>query len=49
MKDIDIKLVECDKWSLNPCLPHFRRITRLPHMGLRDPNDKNRYKKKTIQ
>ena len=41
-------LINTQTKTFNPCLSHFRKITRLPHMGLEDPNDKNRYKKETI-
>ena len=30
---------------INPCLPHFSGVTRLPHMGPKDPGEKNCYKK----
>ena len=31
--------------NINPCLPHFSGVTRLPHMGPKDPGEKNCYKK----
>ena len=31
--------------EINPCLPHFSGVTRLPHMGPKDPGEKNCCKK----